>query len=697
LRILLSWLRDFVDVPVALPELARTLSMCGFEVSAIEPAPDRAAPAGAAGPGPLPDGVIDFEITANRPDCLSVIGMAREAAAAFSRPLKNLPSSPPGDAVVRGQAAAQVPGLTVTVEDADLCPRYAAAVAEVRVGPSPAWLAARLEAAGVRPINNVVDVTNYVLLETGHPMHAFDLDRLRGGELRIRRARPGERLQTLDGEERALDADMLVIADAAEPQAVGGVMGGAWSEVSHSTRRVALESAWFRPTSVRRTSKRLGLSTEASTRFERGADINAPVVALKRCGDLLAHIGAGLVRGALVDCYPEPQPPVSVGLRRKRIARLLGHPIDDPAVDRILSALGFLVAPDPQGWVVGVPSWRIDVSREADLIEEVARHHGYDRIPATFPPLTEAPARTDARILVDRSLRHVLTAAGFSEAITYAFIEAAAAAPFAGGLEVVPIAHPLSEKFAVLRPSLLPGLLDALAYNRRRASRDVRLFEIGACFSRERGEERHLALAWTGAASPEHWSGTARAADFFDVKGVVERVCDALGVEGRGEPRPVPFLVPGRSALVGGGETPLGFLGLLRPALAEARDVPSGEEVYVAELDLEACRRLAPRGEIHVERVPRYPSIVRDLSIIVDETLPAELVRAAIRAAAPATLVRLAEFDRYRGEAIPKGRVSLSFHLTFRSPDRTLTDTEVQQAMDAIVAALARERGAVQR
>jgi phenylalanyl-tRNA synthetase beta chain len=698
LRVLVSWLRDFVDVPVPPAELARVLSMCGFEVAAIEPAPTLARPPDPAA-GDQPDAVIDFEITANRPDCLSVVGLAREAATAFDRPLREGPSAPPDGTgvIVRTETTAEVPGLTVTVEAPDLCPRYAAAVAEVRVGPSPRWLASRLEAAGVRPINNVVDVTNYVLLETGHPMHAFDLERLGGGALRIRRARAGERLQTLDGDERTLAGEMLVIADATRPQAVGGVMGGASSEVSSSTRLVALESAYFQPASVRRTAKQLGLKTEASTRFERGADIDAPLAALARSGDLLARIGAGRIRGALIDCYPVPRVAGAVRLRRERITHLLGQIVEDRSVERILRGLGFRVAAHPEGWEVGVPSWRIDVSREVDLIEEVARHHGYDRLPATFPALRGAPAAPDPRILRGRLLRHVLTAAGFTEAITYAFIEKGAAAPFAGDEDVVPIAHPLSEKFAVLRPSLLPGLVEALAHNRRRASHDVRMFEIGACFSRDRGERRGLALAWTGAASPEHWSGTTRTVDFFDVKGVVERLCETLRVAPRFEPAPVPHLVAGRASVVRCGETRLGAFGLLVPSLAEARDVPAGDAVWVAELDLEEVARVASRDEIESSPPPRFPSVVRDLSIIVSETLPSELVRGAIRAAAPGTLVRLAEFDRYRGQAVPEGRVSLSFHLTFRSPDRTLTDTEVQQAMDGIVAALAREHGAVQR
>jgi len=688
LKILVSWLREFVDVPASAPELASRLSACGFEVASVE--------AAAGG-----DAVIDFEITANRPDCLSVVGLARETSTAYDLPLR-LHAAPEAGVPAPGPSTVSADGLAVTIEAPDLCPRYAAAVAEVRVGDSPTWLAARLEAAGVRPINNVVDVTNYVLLEMGHPMHAFDLERLSGAELRARRARTGERLRTLDGVDRPLDGDMLAIADGVAPQAVAGVMGGAASEVWAGTRVVAFESAYFKPASVRRTSKRVGLKTEASSRFERGTDIAAPVAALERALALLEQVGAGRRRGGVLDCYPAPRGPVTVGLRRARIARLIGLAVEDHVVERLFGRLGFLVTPAPEGWNVTVPTFRVDISREADLIEEVARHFGYDRIPATFPPLREVPARPAPGITRKALLRHVLTAAGFSEAISFTFIEAPAAEPFlvAGGAaraELVPLAYPLSEKFAMLRPSLLPGLVDGVAHNRRRESPDVRLFEVGSCFDSSRGEQRRLAWACTGSAGAEHWGGENRPVDFFDVKGVVERIGEALQLPLVFEPGTRSYLVPGRAALVSSNGEALGALGQLLPALAEARQVPAGDAIYVAELDLDALDRAAPSADVRAEPLPRFPSIVRDISVVVDEGLPSQRVRAAIRAAAPVTLSRVREFDRYQGKGIPDGRYSLSLRLTFRSPDRTLTDAEVQAAMDAIIAALVREHGAVQR
>ena len=698
MRILVSWLRELVPVTVGVDELAEALTAHGFEVSAVEPAPrvpDR--PAGGE------DAVLDLEITTNRPDCLSVAGIAREVSAIYGGTIVRpaLAATPAGD-----------DGLPVTIEDhaRTLCPRYAAAVAEVTVGPSPPWMAARLEAAGVRPINNVVDVTNYVLIELGHPMHAFDLDRLAGGELRVRRARAGESVRTLDGVERRLADDMLVIADGVRPQAVAGVMGGADSEVTGGTARVAFESAWFDPVSVRRTSKRLALSTDASYRFERGADIEAPVRAMRRAQHLLAAIGGGAPRGAIVDRYPAPRDRATIILRHPRIGRVLGVQVQPAFVPATLGRLGFESEPlagDGGGerWRVTVPSHRVDVRREIDLIEEIARHHGYERLPSTFPALVRPPAPASDALSRQRLLRRVLTAGGCSEAITYGFIEEAAARPFVDRPdELVRIANPLSEKFAVLRPSLVPGLLDALVHNRRREHRDIRLFEIGRRFTATDGETAGFAVALTGAATPGHWSGGERQTDLFDVIGLVDRVCDAFGVAPAYEPAARDTLVPGRAAAVratapdGAEPVELGYVGRLVESLARARGLPADDAIYVADLDLAAIARAgADRRRMAAAPLPRHPSIVRDLALVIDAALPAATVRDTIRSVAPETLLHVREFDRYAGKGIPEGRMSLAFRLTFRTADRTLTDVEVQEAMDAIVDALKTTHGALPR
>jgi len=709
MKVLASWLRDFVDVTASPEEIAKTMSVRGFAVEGLEYLDqDLSRQSGAAAKA---DAVIDFEVTGNRPDCMCVMGMAREIATAFNLPMRRpvvRGASPAGSAAPLGDLrlaslkAVDKSDIDVVIENADLCPRYAGAVADVTVGPSPDWMRARLQAAGVRPISNIVDVTNYVLLELGQPMHAFDFAKLEGAQIRVRTGRRGEWITTLDGQKRKLSSDMLVIADAERPVAIAGVMGGADSEVADGTSVIVFESAYFNPLSVRRTSRMLGLKTEASMRFERGLDPRLPVTAMERACALLESVGAGRARGTIVDRYPARIEPRTVRLRRAKIEGLLGLAVPEAETRRILESLGFTLREATDGgWDVTVPTRRVDVAREVDLIEEIARHYGFDRLPSTFPALTSAPRPLDPRIGRARHLRHVMTAAGFSEAMTFGFVASAAAAPFALEGELVPIANPLSENFAVLRPSALPSLVDAVAHNRRREQRDVRLFEIGARFSRGAGERRSLACAWTGAASTEHWSGGTRDVDFYDLKGVVERVGDALRLDVRTEAHRQNWLVPGRSAVVVANGARVGVMGQLAPAIAEAHGLPSNDPVYVAEIDLDAADSIAPADEPRVEPLPRYPSVTRDISMLVADTSPAANIRKTAHETAqqalPGIAVHVREFDRYQGKGIPEGKISLSLHITFRSPDRTLTDAEVSAAMHAIVAALRLQYDAEQR
>ena len=683
MKVQLSWLRELVDVRGTAEDIAATMSVRGFAVEGIEPL-ERG------------DAVLDFEITANRPDCMSILGMAREVATAYDLPLK-LKGGTEHEPARSPEPRAGSLTLDVIIENPDLGPRYVGAGADVTVAPSPDWMRQRLQAAGIRPISNIVDITNYVLLELGQPMHAFDYATLAGGEIRVRTARPGEKLRTLDGQERELSPEMLVIADAERATAIAGVMGGADSEVTEATKTIVFESAYFNPLSVRRTSKKLGLKTEASMRFERGADINMPAQAMARAIALIEETGAGRGRGPIVDRYPNRRDAATLRLRRDKIRGLLGVDIPDAEAVRILGSLGFGLFPIPDGWDVTVPTRRVDVQREVDLIEEIARHHGLDQLPVTFPPLTAPPPSLDPRITEARHLRGILTAAGFYEAVTFGFVSEAAAAPFASEGDLVPIANPLSENFAVLRPSALPGLIDAVAHNRRREQRDIRLFEIGNRFSRAAGERRALACAWTGSGGTDHWSGGGRDVDFFDIKGVVQHVSEALRLETRTEPQRAPWLVPGRAAALMANGTRIGLLGQLAPGVAERHGLPASEAVYVAEIDLDTADEASRGRALTIEPLPRYPSVTRDISILVDDTLAASVVRETVRQAAPATLVRVREFDRYQGKGVPEGKVSLSLRLTFRSPDRTLTDTEVQSAMDAVLAALKERHSAVQR
>jgi phenylalanyl-tRNA synthetase beta chain len=693
MRLVLSWVREFVDIDATPREIAGVLSLRGFEVAAIE-----SLPAG--------DAVIDFEITANRPDCLSVLGLAREIATAFERPL-HLPSYDVSATVaLMHLTAGRSERLSISLEDEELCPRYAGAFAEIKIGPSPSWMVARLQAAGVRPISNIVDITNYVNLELGQPLHAFDYNRLAGAAIRVRRAAPGEQIRTLDGVERRLDGEMLVIADRDRAQAVAGVMGGADSEVSAATTTAVFESAYFKATAVRRTSKVLGLKTEASARFERGADISAQVTAIERVAVLVSRLDAGRIVGPVVDCYPHERLPRTLHLRRTRLAQLLGTAVPDEQVVRILRGLSLSPQASGDGWDVTVPLFRVDLTREADLIEEVGRHFGFDRLNPTFPIVTAAAPPPDPRVGRDQLVRHIMTSAGLTEAVTFGFIEARTAEMFAldDARGPVAVANPLSGKFDTLRPLVLPGLVDAVAHNRRHGRRDVRVFEVGTRFGAT-GESRGVAAAWTGAAAPEHWSTPAREVDFYDMKGTFECMCAALGVDIRMIPVNEPFLSNGHAAALVVAAGPMegeriGFVGRLAPAVAEARDLPRQDAVIVAELDLDAAERARVTQSDATQPLPRFPSVVRDLSIVVANTLPAEIIRGTILTAArgaTAPLVATTFFDRYIGKGVPEGAVSISIRLTFQAADRTLTDVEVQQSFDAVLAALVREHGAVQR
>ena len=701
MKVLLSWLRDFVDVPGEPDTIAATMSVRGFAVEGIERFADG-------------DAVIDFEVTGNRPDCMSVSGMAREVATAFGLQVRRPAVATSlrrvdGD----GRPALHLASLKtvdradidVVIESPDLCPRYAGAVADVTIGPSPDWMQARLRAAGVRPTSNIVDVTNYVLLELGQPMHAFDYFKLAGSQIRVRTARPGEVLQTLDGKSRELSPDMLVIADAERAVAVAGVMGGADSEVTHDTKTIVFESAHFDALSVRRTSKALGLKTEASMRFERGTDPRLPLTAMERACALIEMTGAGTSRGTVVDRYPVRVEPSVIRLRRARIAGLLGVSIPDADVRRVLESLGFALRDAETGWDVTVPTRRVDVTREVDLIEEVARHCGFDRIPATFPALTVAPPPVDPRILRTRRLRALAMGQGFSEAVTFGFTSAPAAEAFVTGETIVPIKNPLSEAFAVLRPSLLPGLVESAGRNIRRGQRDVQLFEIGNRFTQQSGETQAIALIWTGAGRPQHWSERTRETDFFDATSLVSAIADALDASVVLTPLTAPpsFLVAGQAADVIAGAKDsastarqVGLVGRLTPAVGESLGLPAEVPAYVAELAIEPLAQFR-RTSLKATAPPRFPSVDRDISILVDDTTAARSVRESVRALTLPHLADLREFDRYAGKGIPEGKVSLSLRLTFRAPDRTLTDSEVQSAMDDVMSALKEKHGAVQR
>jgi len=650
----------------------------------------------------LDDTLFEIEITPNRPDVLSIVGVAREVAALTGAPFRY-----PQVAVKEGgpEAAALA---AVEIADPDLCPRYAARVITgVTVKPSPPWLAQRLRAVGLRPINNVVDVTNYVLWELGQPLHAFDRDRLRGGCIVVRRARPGERLTTLDGRERALTPDMLMICDAERPVAVGGVMGGADSEVRPETTTVLLESAHFNPGSIRRTSRALSLSSDASFRFERGADIEGVIPALDRAAYLMADLGGGTVARGVIDVYPAPRPHARVALRLERVERVIGAAPPRAEAVRILQALGFAVDDSAPTLQVVVPSFRRDIVQEDDLVEEIVRIWGYDQIPLRLAGGGElAPVTRPAGLRVTRAASRALVDAGLAECITYAFVDPARLKLLGWDdpARLVALQNPLSAERSVMRPSLLPGLLEVLATNVRRQSPDVRAFEVGTIFAPHREtdgdrpahEELWLGLALTGLRAPRAWHAGRERVDVYDAKGMTELALAAAGAPGAAttpwapgqEP---PYLEPGRSArLVREGED-VGWFGEVSARVREAYDLDA--PVFAAGIALGALAA-RPAAVARYAPLPRFPAVQRDLALVVADDVTVAQVEAAIRGMDIPWLARVQLFDVYSGSQVGAGRRSLAFGLTFQAPDRTLTDAEVNEQHARVVGELGRRLGA---
>lgn len=644
----------------------------------------------------LEDVLFEVNVTPNRPDALSHLGIAREVAAATGTPLKR-PAAAPREG---GPPAAEA--VKVRIEAPEKCARYAARVVEgVTIGPSPLWLQQRLERCGIRAISNVVDATNLVLLELGHPLHAFDLDKVAGAEIVVRTARPGERMTTLDGKERVLDTDDLVIADRDRSSALAGVMGGGDSEISAGTRRVLVESAWFQPATVRRTARRHGLHTEASHRFERGADPGMVTAALDRCAALIAELAGGTVRPGVVDAQARPAPRTTVRLRWKRPGQLLGLEVAANDIRRILGGLGFTERDsDGEGATWEVPSWRVDVAIEEDLVEELTRTLGYQVIPETLPRLALDTPAIAPRLEAQARTRVALEAAGFREVVSYAFVPPQDLEAFEPGVRPVALKNPISAEMAVMRTSVVPSLLRAAAFNRRQGRDSARLYELASAFWPRAGADRDppaierpvVAGVLAGRRSPLSWAATGVASDFHDLKGVVEGVLAALGADAVFEQagRAVAWLHPRAAALVRSREgARLGAMGEVHPRVAQAFDLPRG--VLAFELDaaeLLAAARLVPG----YRPIPRLPAVLRDLAVVVDEAVAAAAVTAVVREEPLVEEVTL--FDVYRGAPLADGRKSLALAIRYRAPDRTLTDAEADAAHANIVDRLARAVGA---
>jgi phenylalanyl-tRNA synthetase beta chain len=636
----------------------------------------------------LRDVALEVNVTPNRPDCLSIFGIAREIAALTGVPLR------PPDTHVPETGEAIEAATSVTVEAPELCPRYAARlIAAVHVGPSPLWMQRRLLVCGSRPRNNVVDATNYLLLELGHPLHAFDYDTLHEGRVVVRVARPAEICVTLDGSARTLDPDVLVIADAERPVGIAGVMGGQNSEIHEASTKILLESAYFQPQNIRRTSKRLGLRTEASYRFERGADFEGLIGSLDRCAAFIARLTGGMVARGRIDVaakrYIARRIPVRVG----RVNTVLGADLTREAVAQYFARLQLPTSVRTSTELeVEVPSFRRDLAREIDIVEEVGRLHSYQAIPTSLPRVRlEAVPRSPQQEATRRVLEW-LVGCGYTQVINYSFmaeedldrLQLPADDPLRS---LVPLRNPLSKEAGVLRTTLIPSLLRTISLNLNRDLHDLMIFELSRVFRRANGtlphESQLLGLAVTGAFGGQHWGQPARPYDFYDLVGALEMITNRLRLQPFSVAgAPVPFCHPGKSALLTMGDEPIGVVGELHPSVLAAFDL--SQAVTLAEIDFD---RLIGQGmsPAQYRQIPRFPSVTRDVSIIVDAEVEAGQILTLLQNFHPELLRAVRLFDVYAGRPVPVGRKSLTFALTYRADDRTLTDEEVNSIQAQVV------------
>ena len=642
----------------------------------VKPGDDIAAVIGAD------DHVVEFEITPNRPDCLSVIGLAREAAVTFDKPLKlHTPDVPGCGEDIRDH-------VSIRIDDPALCPRYTARmVRNVKIGPSPAWMRERLRNSGVRPINNIVDITNYVMLEYGQPMHAFDFSCIGGKQIIVRTAREGETIETLDGNTRRLTPNMLCICDEQKPVAVAGVMGGANSEIVGDTAMVVFEGANFNGTSVRRTAAALGMRTEASGRFEKGLDPMNTVAAVDRACELVELLGCGEVMRGTIDVLPEPIVPKTVKLEPEKVNGLLGTDVSEAEMRRILLALGF----ELDGETIIVPSWRGDVEHYSDIAEEIARFYGYNNIPCTLMRgQTTSGGYSDAQ-QAERSIGAMARALGYSEIITYSFISPSyydkirlpADSPLRNSMKIL---NPLGEDTSIMRTTILPSMLEIITRNYNYRNKAVRLYELGKIYlPREDGladEPKILSLGAYGDGM-----------DFFTLKGGIEAILRACRI------KDVRFEActdnasyhPGRCAKVYAGDVELGVFGQIHPLVAATYGVDA--EIYAAELRFDALYSV--RGGIPVYRpLPKFPAVTRDIAVVCAESVTVGALEDCIRRGAKGLLKKVELFDIYRGIGVAPGSKSVAFSLTLRADDRSLTGEEADEDVKSILALLEAELGA---
>jgi len=648
----------------------------------------------------LKDFQIELDLTPNRPDCLSVVGVAREISAMSGQALK----IPEVKITEADESITQY--ATVKIENSDGCPRYAARMIKaVKIGPSPDWLVRRLETVGMRSINNVVDVTNYVMLELGHPLHAFDFRYLHGGKVIVKQADQGEKFVTLDGQEHSLTAADLMICDGKRSVAMAGIMGGLDSEVQDDTETILLEAAYFQPTMIRRSSKKHGLHTESSHRFERGADIDIIPVALDRAASLIAELSGGKVLTGMIDSYPSQLKPVTLELSVEKVTKLLAIPVDYAVLQKMLESIGLLVSPgnSPSSLHVQVPRFRPDLEREIDLIEEVARLYGYDKIPVTMSIGTVDAKLPPLRQILQKTLRHTMVACGFSEAMNYSFVAADSVEKLgiSGDDErssQVEILNPLSADQAVMRTTLVPSLLETVARNLNYRSTDLRLFELRPAFFQHANSDQcierlSLTAVISGRREPEGWAQSAADVDFYDLKGVMEELLKVVNIDAVTfvAQDSQPYLHPGKSCQVIHDEQIIGCLGEIHPHVLTqfAIDQP----VYLFELDVETI--IAAAGD-HAQFKPlsRFPDVTRDTALLLDEVITADQIMNIINSGKIKFVESATIFDLYTGKGIPSGKKSLAIRVRYRAQEKTLTEVEVSKSHDKLIRSLCHQLAA---
>ena len=662
-----NWIREFVELPGDTHRLAEDLTSIGIAVE------------GVVGEGA--NTAFEMEIGTNRPDAMNHYGVAREASALYNKPLKAIQPKLP--AAKRGEK------FPIDIEDPKGGARFTARILRnVKIQPSPKNVTDRLGLLDQRAINNAVDATNYVLWEMGKPTHVFDLDLLEGGKIVVRRARDGETLKTLDGIERKLTSEDLVVADAKRPVGLAGTMGGFDTMITDKTRNILIESAWWDPTTVRKMARRHGLHTDASHRFERGADFESTVLSTDRVAELILQSGGGELVGDAIDVIARQIDQAPIGLRVSEVARILGEKLPSSEIVRILERLGFYLLPEAQDeYTVQVPSWRLDIEREIDLIEEIARLHGYDKFKNTLPSFSGAVVETPSAAK-DRKLRSTCLALGYNEAVSLSFISHQDATNFSAAIPME-LENPQSEEASVMRTSIVPGMLGMLSYNLNRGNDNVRLFEMGEVWEAsgtKAAELRRICMAATGSATPPGVHQALRPLTFFDIKGDVETLLEAFDYKSlEFEAGADEYYHPGRSArAVMDGATVAQF-GQLHPEIAQARKLR--QDVYLAQVYLDRLYT-RPLRSVRYEPLPRFPGVERDFSFIFGDEIVFEKIQQAVGELNIGELQSFVPAEIFRGGSVPAGKYSVLLRGKFQSKDRTLREDEVAQWSTRIIKAL---------